>query len=849
MSASFSSSNAAVASPRWSPPVIRQVAIVMLALCLAVPAVLYVRGQRATARDHQPVKTQAAMAALFAAIEPASTKTSPPDPAKLLELLPMCAKLAPHQGLPIMEDMAEQLTLLDQQLAHLTGLEGIHNAPLRIRYQLNTAVWANAVKEGAFGCQHAAQALRTLASPRGASLLANAKWKEHDRRSTPSPASAPGPLLQSASVQMVPKSLAQIDPWRGWPGCIWIGGLQAGAAAYYVSPGGRATWGKLLCEQDGIRPKEAKTFAAAQPVPLGTTPAKDSAAWAIPKDLGLLLAELEALRLPEGKLYNDYAAAMPDGANRRVVGRNEVDVGFNVQLTIDPRTQSIAQQVAECYTGNVAACGLVGIDFNKVGSAQGTGAKAMWEQAAARMTAVAVIDVATGRIEALASAHTPCYAQENDGPFRDAGCAPLWTKPQRRPDALRNHAVFEDYMPGSTVKPIMASVFFEDVHTNVEQVSLWLAKSDSNRFNDELFCLNNPKGQLCDRPARVQQRAAHLGWNVDCTDLPSFRCAKADMLFGRRLSARLEQDDELPVAIDDNPIQRTALAGRMFVAPVVTERGNAHKLMPISSTDPSSAKSCRDSSGKWHANNCNTSGLKSLVNEALGQGQAKATTLGVATMLARLAGAASGALTLRRPYLVEAITDANGKPVATAATRNESGSSSSSAAALTQPEPTQVSPEAAKKVLGALARGTTKLPGQDGTGHLICMHVFGAECGKVGKQIAGKTGTPSYPLDALTIQEATESCRTRPKPGQFKQTGCDLAPIKWYVAAYKTSASDKPNYDKVIAVMSERNWYLASKDVPKGMQGRIHGVNDLNNISTEIAMRALGAGLLNTGGR
>lgn len=846
---STQTSSSANPKPGWNPPVIRQVAIVMLVLCLAVPAALYLRGQHATKGDHEPAKTKEAMTALFAAIEPASEKTLPPTTAMLGELLPTCAKLAPHQGLPIMDDIEEQLSKLDGELAQLTAVEGVHNAPLRKRYQLNTVVWAKWIKDGAFGCAHAVHALRILASPRGATLLANAKWQENARHladgktfSTGSPQS----LLQTFAVQMAPKSLAQIDPWRGWPGCILIGGLQTGSAAYYVSPGGRATWGKLLCEQEGIRPKEAKTFAAAQPTLPGTTPAKDSSAWAIPIDLGLLLAELEPLRLPEGKLYNDYAATMQGGANRRVVGRNEVDVGFNVQLTIDPRTQSIAQQVAECYTGNVAACGLVGIDFNKVGAAEkGPGAKAMWEQAAARMTAVAVIDVATGRIEALASAHTPCYAQENDGPFRDAGCAPLWTKPKRRPDALRNHAVFADYMPGSTVKPIMASVFFEDERTDKKQLELWLAKSNSDRFNDELFCLNSPKGQLCDRPARVQQRAAHLGWNVDCTDQASFRCAKADMLFGRRLSARLEQDDSLPVTNDDNPIQRTALAGRMFVEPAATVRGNAYKLMSIPATDPKSAINCRDNEGEWHATNCKSGALKALVNEAFGQGQAKATTLGVATMLARLAAAARGVETVRRPYLVEVITDANGKPVATAATRNEDGS----AAARIQPEPTQVRPEVAKKVFSALALGTTELPGQDGTGHLICKHVFGAECATVGKQIAGKTGTPSYPLDAFTIQIAKENCLAKPKPGQNKQTGCDLAPVKWYVAAYKTSASDNANYDKVIAVMSERNWYLASKDLPKGLQGRIHGVNDLNNISTEIAMRALGAGLLNPGGK
>jgi Penicillin binding protein transpeptidase domain len=840
MKTPFPSYKANTDSSNWSPPVIRQVAIVMLTLCLAVPAVLYLRGQRNTVRDHEPVKTQAAMMALFAAIEPTSSITTSYDGVALQKLLPSCEKLKDHQGLPIMEDLAEQLSLLEQHLVLQTAVDGAHNAPLRKRYQLNVPAWANAVNTGSFGCEHAAQALRTLAGPKGAGLLANAKWQEHEiRRPKNSAPSVNGePQASQAIVQMTPKSLAQIDPWRGWPGCIWLGGLQDGNKAYYVSPGGRATWGKLLCEQDGVKPKDATAVIAAQPAKQGVTPPKDSASWAIPKDLGMLLAELESLRLPEGKVYNDYTATLPDGVNRRVVGRNEVDVGFNMHLTIDPRTQTIAQQVAECYTGNVVACSLADIDFNKVGAASNSpGAKAMWEQAAARMTSVVVLDVATGRIDALASAHTPCYAQEHDGPFRDAGCTPLWTKPQRRPDALRNHAVFSDYMPGSTVKPIMASVFFEDPRTDVKQLSLWLAKSDSNRFNDELFCLNNPKGQLCDRPARVQQRASHLGWNVDCNETASFRCAKSDMLFGRRLSSRLDIDADIPTTFETNPIQRIALSGRMFVSAADTDRGNAFKLMSIFATDPKSAITCRGGGGKWHANNCNAAGLKPLVNEAEGQGQARATPLGVATMLSRLAAAANGIQTIRRPYLVDSITDAKGKPLNTAATRTDD-----TAEKLAHAESTVVRADVAKKVFEALAMGTTVLPGQDGTGHLICKHVFGANCGKVGKQISGKTGTPSFTLDTKNLVVAQSFCLNNPK-----HEDCFEKPIKWYVAAYKTSNGDQKNYDKVIAVMSERNWYRSGKDIPPNLQGRIHGVNDLNNISTEIAMRALGAGLLKQG--
>ncbi len=807
----------------------------MLVLCLAVPAVLMLHKQQTAARDHEPAKTRAAMMALFAAIEPAAVSpAAPPDATALAALVPSCSKLGKHKNLPIMEDLAEQLELVQQQLTLQTAVDGVHNAPLRNHYQLNVSKWAQAVLSGKVECQHAAQALRMVAGPRGAALLAQAQWQEHQRR--PAPGLSTSEHAAQAPVQLAARSLAQGDPWRGWPGCIWVGGLKPDGPAYYVSPAGRATWGKLLCEQDGIKPAGARTVAAAELAVTGTTLPKDHPTWVIPKDLGVLLTELERLRLPEGRLYENYAATLPSGSNRRTVGRNEVDVGFNIHLTIDPRTQSITQQVAECYTGNVAACALAGIDFNKVGAAQGPGAKAMWEQAAARMTAVAVIDVASGRIEALASAHTPCYAQENDGAGRGPGCLPLWTRAQRRPDALLNHAVFADYMPGSTVKPIMASVFFEDASSNSANLSFWLAKSDTNRFNEELFCYSAKSGQngaACDRPARVQQRAASLGWNADCTDQPSFRCASADLLFGRRLSAVLETSDDAPLPTPAAPLQRSMLAGRLFVSSTATPRGNAHRLAELPSFNAKVAESCRAKNGVWRASNCASAQFKPLINEAGGQGQARSTALGVATMLARLTAAANGAQEMRRPYLVAQVTDAKGKPVATAATRGDA----SGASALAEAEPIGVKPEVAQAVLNALARGSQPLDNDnDGTGHMICKHVFGPRCAKAGARFAGKTGTPSFTFYRRTYAYAANFCRANPR-----HEDCFEKPVKWYVAAYKTSSGPQAKYDKVIAVMSERNWFLPGKELAGGMQGQLHGMNELNNVSAEIGMQVVGA--------
>ena len=67
-----------------------------------------------------------------------------------------------------------------------------------------------------------------------------------------------------------------------------------------------------------------------------------------------------------------------------------------------------------------------------------------------RMAAVAIIDVESGRIEALAGALSPCTREEYDGPGRSPQCDKRMPYPIRyRPDALLNPAVFHDAMPAS----------------------------------------------------------------------------------------------------------------------------------------------------------------------------------------------------------------------------------------------------------------------------------------------------------------------------------------------------------------------------------------------------------------
>jgi hypothetical protein len=105
--------------------------------------------------------------------------------------------------------------------------------------------------------------------------------------------------------------------------------------------------------------------------------------------------------------------------NRVVLDGSGVDVGFSIDLTIDPALQALAQKTAACYTGRQAACRALGLQRQADKQALG---EPLLEGAMVRMAAIAVIDVASGRIEALAGALSPCARQEVDGPGRDASC-------------------------------------------------------------------------------------------------------------------------------------------------------------------------------------------------------------------------------------------------------------------------------------------------------------------------------------------------------------------------------------------------------------------------------------------
>ena len=657
-------------------------------------------------------------------------------------------------------------------------------------------------------------------------------------------------------VEISARQLARANPWRGLPGCVYLvnGGADGNDAspAFFVRNAGAA--GQRVCTQPAVfAVAAAGDNGAALPVAIAGEPgpgvAADDLRWDVPPSLPTLLQPLDVLQRPWGPLYRNFTevARTPDeatmvdryGSNRITLDGAQVDVGFSVDLTIDPGLQALAQKTAACYTGRQDICRSLGVHRGEDGD-DAIGHRLL-EQAVVRMAAIAIIDVASGRIEALAGALSPCTRQEYDGPGRDANCDTRLPYGVRyRPDALLNPAVFHDAMPGSVIKPVMAAAFLSNANVG----SRWLAaeraemrtsaqptrdslrgqlmRSDSARFLDRMFC-GDQGFRPCERPWEVQSMAVAFGWNGGCAE-PSERCGKRDLLFGRSAAA--------PTSDDLESLAEWVPYGRLLVEPAGGKLGAPFSTRPAIALDTAKVRRCaagadgrlgtKDDWGK-----CGGGVVVDIVAEGWGQGHARSTALGVAGMMASLAAAANGQSEIHKPHLVQAVRAvANGAPstLGAAATRWVAAGS----------EPNALSHDAAEVILSGLSYSH-----RNGTARLACEQVLDAHACRDIDWIAGKTGTPTFPNDDRSLDDLARLCAPGVQRTTVEQKACGgLRPYKWYVAAWRTDPAN-PAWTKVIGVLTERNWLADT--------GRIHGAGDQGpNPAAEIAFQVVtrNAGIL-----
>lgn len=660
-------------------------------------------------------------------------------------------------------------------------------------------------------------------------------------------------------MEIAPHQVARRNPWNGVAGCLYLGAREAGAAPSHFI-GGRAA--QRVCVLPAMRGGLAASAPApagaqsndVQPAALPGEPAPElalnDARWMVPPSLLALVQPLDTLRQPSGALYHELTDPLPDTVaaaasnptrrvNRVALNATPVDAGFSVDLTIDPAMQALAQKTAACYTGRQDVCRALDIQRAE-DKGQSIGHKLL-EGAMVRMAAVAVIDVKNGRIEALAGALSPCTWQEFDGPGRNPRCDTRLPYPvQYRPDALLNPAVFHDAMPASTIKPILAAAFL----ANQDVGPAWLAaerkamkpgavpamdslrgelmRSDSARFLDRMFCSEKAFAD-CGRPWEVQTMAMAFGWNADCVDA-RLACGKRDLLFGGALGAvSAAVPGAGASAAGRPPVSLPVAFGRLMSGPAGGKLSAPMHLAPRFPLSPGIVSRCaagadgrRHSEDDWEK--CRGGSVVDVVAEGWGQGHARSSALGVAGMMSTLAAAANGQPSLTRPHLVDAVRGVGDDAHRQAAVLRWS---------VVQPEPNPVSQSAAEVILDGLSYSH-----RNGTARTACEQVFDAKACQRIAWLAGKTGTPSFPSDGLSLDEIAQRCRGD-ATARGKDPACSsLRPYKWYVAAFRSDTAGGP-WTHAIAVLTERNWLVGS--------GQVHGAGDHGpNPSAEIAMQIVG---------
>jgi hypothetical protein len=518
-------------------------------------------------------------------------------------------------------------------------------------------------------CADLADALGALARSDGA-MLETLSWRGSESRL----ALARWPATQEMLIPA--RQVMRRNPWSGVGGCIYFGGEAAGEGALPAFLAAPRSAQRRVCALPELALAAAAASAPASdveappPTILAGEPGLGRSARRQPLERAAVAAGDAAaardLAPADRRAVPAFDRQRPAGIGRRrrrprvrrTGSSSTAAASTSASRSPSPSTRRCRRsrrRTAACYTGRQAACRALGL-HRQADKEQPLGAPLL-EGAMVRMAAVAVIDVASGRIEALAGALSPCARQEVDGPGRDKACDPRLPYPvQYRPDALLNPAVFHDAMPASTVKPIMAAAFLSDPEVGArwlaaEQAAMkkdgipareslrgQLMRSDSARFLDRMFCSEKNYAD-CRRPWQVQAMASSFGWNAGCADARS-DCGKRDLLSGAMLGA-----PSVPAA--GEPLTTPVAFGRLMSEPLAGKAGAAMHLMKPMALDAGivsplrpGADARRLSDDDWEK--CKGGAVVDTVAEGWGQGHARASALGIAGMMATLAAAANG---------------------------------------------------------------------------------------------------------------------------------------------------------------------------------------------------------------
>lgn len=563
------------------------------------------------------------------------------------------------------------------------------------------------------------------------------------------------------------------NPWRGLPGCIYMEDADGEAMAY--PRGGRAT--QIACD-DVFDADDA--VAAKQP----------------------LIAHAAPIMVPLAALTQGPSTTLPAGRNGERVPQQITEQGItlakgeDVLITIHPEHQKIATGLADCMTGDVARCASVGTKADNWA--------AHYEQAGARMLALVDMDIATGGVRAIASAHSPCFAKHwslQEEAATAAGCPTLPMIDVAQLWRLDNHALFTTAMMASTNKPaLMLALLRSPAGAALHQgqgrdwVLNTLKTSNSDALFDKLLCADSGFASTCPRINNLPKAVADFGLKGGELDvvprLPLPIAATAPGAMSPRLA-----------------VQNTRLL-------IGQSKEGAWQPIPVAMPDAASLAQC--SANKWQV--CSGEGTANLVAELWGQGNSQATAMSAAQMMVRLGAAANG----QNAGVAHLVSGLGGKDVA----------------------PAPAAGNIERRHAQLIVQGMAQVPQPGGTAHAACVAVWGAKVCRNISFLASKTGTPSFTHERMDLNErmlhcgliadevqAAKASQTRPSGAtQAEHARCHMQPYKWLVTLVKDS--DKPGapYTRAIAVLAERNY--------KTTTDRVDSAGDRGiNVAAELAYR------------
>lgn len=473
--------------------------------------------------------------------------------------------------------------------------------------------------------------------------------------------------------------------------------------------------------------------------------------------------------------------------------------GKDVHLSIQARTQEIAQGVAECYTRK--DCDLQGI---------APSGDTMLESSRARMAGTLVVDAKSGLIEAAASSYTPCYQAQHQG-ITKPDCLVLPEAPKARAWMLSSRSLDATAMLGSVIKIPLALGHLRSRSPLTLQDARFdhvLSHSETEMFIDDALCADQGFNARCmtSRLRNAMDAAKTLGWQTHCPSTEP-NCANINLL--KNLPAH----------------SYSAPAARWMTTPLATHQTLLERFPPGAQKFTLGATmACYASKSPKRWRNCQGEGLVATVAELFGQGNATGGPVGVATALLRLVNLAQG----------------NGNTADLTPGLMRPGDTSGNVAAPASADDRL----AARRILDALSKTTH--PG--GTAHVACLRALGdrrgsrLDCGQGGTgqwMIAAKTGTPLFPHDDITAQERLQLCRNvanmvKSPIRQHAWTRCQVAPTKWFAAVLGKKVGDQVDWQKVIVVLAERNWsaHTGKVDTPLDRGG---------NVAAEIAIATANA--------